>query len=172
MAGTLLSTRRRALAVLAAATACAVTARGVPAAPAAPIEWPELDWISGAELSRAELDGVPAIVVFWATYCAYCKRHNAHVDRLYRAVDPRRLHVLSVAVDSDAAGVRQYMAANGFRFPVALDAGSLRTRFTDRRVVPLTCTVGGDGRPGLCIPGEMTEADVIGLARLAGPGAR
>lgn len=172
MAGTTVSTRRRCLATLAAAAACAITAPAAAALPTALIEWPELDWISGEKAARSELSGVPVVVVFWATYCAFCKRHNAHLDKLYRAVDPRRLRVLSVAVDSDAAGVRQYMAANGYRFPVALDDGRLRTRFTDRRVIPMTCTLDRHGRPGLCIPGEMTEADVIGLAKLALPEAR
>jgi hypothetical protein len=64
------------------------------------------------------------------------------------------------------------MAANGYRFPVALDAGTLRGQFTDRRVIPMTCTADRDGRPGLCIPGEMTESDVLALGKLALPDVR
>lgn len=171
MDGTTLSTRRRCLATLAAAATCAVARPAAAAAPPAPIEWPELEWAGAGRVARSELKGVPVIVVFWATDCAFCKRHNAHIDKLYRSVDPRRLRVLGVAVDSDAAGVRNYMAANGYRFPVALDAGLLRRRFTDRRVVPMTCSVDRDGRPGLCIPGEMSEADVLALATQALPEA-
>lgn len=172
MADTSFSTRRRCLAALATAVACVVADPAAAAPAAALLEWPDLDWISGENVPRSELKGVPVVVVFWATYCAFCKRHNAHVDKLFRAMDPKRLRVLSVAVDSDAAGVRQYMAANGYRFPVALDAGKLRARLTDRRVIPMTCTVDRDGRPGLCIPGEMAEADLIGLSKLALPEAR
>jgi hypothetical protein len=48
----------------------------------------------------------------------------------------------------------------------------LRSQLTDRRVIPMTCLVDRNGRPGLCIPGEMAEADVLALAKLALPEAR
>ena len=164
--------RRRCIAAL-AATATGIAAGSMAnAAPGACIEWPDLNWIGGEPVPRADLEGRPVIVVFWATYCAFCKRHNAHIDKLYRATDPRRLHILGIAVDSDAPGVRRYMATNGYRFPVALDAGTLRGQFTDRRVIPMTCTVDRDGRPGMCIPGEMTESDVLALGKLALPDVR
>lgn len=160
--------RRRCLAAL-AGVAAGARAR---AAPAARIEWPDLDWVSGTPVPRSQLRGRPVVVVFWASYCAFCKRHNAHIDELYRASDPLRLQILAIAVDSAAPAVRRYMAANGYRFPVALAACGLRQQWSDRRVVPLTCTVQRDGRPGLCIPGEMSRADVLALGKLALPEAR
>ena len=69
------------------------------------------------------------------------------------------------AMDSDAAGVRRYMQANGYRFPVVLDEGLLRHRFTSRRVVPMTCLVDRQGRLMQSIPGEMAESDVLGLPK-------
>jgi thiol-disulfide isomerase/thioredoxin len=163
--------RRRALAALMAAAANAAAAPAV-ATPAALIEWPDLEWIGSEQVSRSDLKDVPVVVVFWATCCPFCRRHNAHVDRLYRAVDPRRLRVVSVAVDSDPPDVRRYMEVNGYRFPVATHAGYLRMQFTDRRLIPMTCTVDSDGRAAMCIPGEMAEADVLALASLALPEAR
>ena len=47
------------------------------------------------------------------------------------------------------------------------DDGRLRGRFTERRVIPMTCTVAADGRVQRCIPGEMAEDDVLELARIA-----
>ena len=133
----------------------------------APIVWPELNWADGSHTTAASFQGVPVVLVFWATWCGYCRRHNAHIDALYRSVEPSRLRVISAAIDSDAPGVRRYLTANGYRFPVALDTGGLRPRFTPRRVVPMTCTLDRDGRLQQCIPGEMAEADVMDLARLA-----
>lgn len=113
--------------------------------------------------------GVPAVLVFWATYCGFCRRHNAHVDKLFRSVDPLRLRIVGIAVDGSADSVARYMSSQGFTFPVVLDRSGLRQRFTQRRVVPMTCLVDRDDRPGLCIPGEMSEDDVMQLARLALP---
>lgn len=135
----------------------------------AQIEWPVLGTVTGQVLQPAHWQGVPSVVVFWATWCGYCRRHNAHVDRLYRSVDAGRLRVLGVALDPSADVVRRYLQQTGYGFPTVADGGRLRELFTSRQVVPMTCTLGADGRLLQAIPGEMAEDDVLSLARLALP---
>ena len=94
------------------------------------IEWPDVQLLDGRTLSRASWHGQAAVVVFWATHCPFCKRHNAHIDKLYRSSRGQPLRVLGVAVDGDAGSVRRYMASTHYEFPVALDSGDLRRRFT------------------------------------------
>ena len=137
-----------------------------PSEPRPVIEWPQIKLIDGGVLSPASWRGQAAVVVFWATYCPFCKRHNAHVDKLYRATQGQALRVLGVALDADEKAVRQYMANNQYEFPVALDGGSLRQRLTSRRVIPMTCVLDRQGRLLQAIPGEMFEEDVLGLARV------
>jgi len=141
-------------------------------APGARIEWPALHALDGGVFAPGHWAGTPMVVVFWATYCAYCQRHNAHLDKLFRTLDEGRLRILGVALDDDASAVAAYMRRHGYRFPVALGGQALRVQFTARRVTPITCTVGRDGRLLQCIPGEMAEDDVLELARLALPVAR
>jgi thiol-disulfide isomerase/thioredoxin len=136
------------------------------------VAWPAITLLDGSTLSPASWQGQAAVVVFWATYCPFCKRHNAHIDQLHRAVQGQPLRVLGVALDTDADAVRRYMASNGYSFPVALDGGSLRQRLTPRRVIPMTCVLDRQGRLVQAIPGEMFEDDVLDLARvLRRPGA-
>ena len=130
------------------------------------IDWPPLRLLDGSTLAPAQWQGAPAVVVFWATWCAHCKRHNAHIDKLHRALAGRPPRIISVAVDSDAAGVRRYMATHGYQFPVTLDAEPLRSRLTTRRMVPMTIIIDARGRLKQAIPGEMFEADVLELAGL------
>jgi thiol-disulfide isomerase/thioredoxin len=137
------------------------------AEPGAPIDWPVISVLDGDKLDPASWRGKPAIVVFWATYCPYCKRHNAHIEKLYRATQGRSLRVLGVALGTDEGAVRRYMAVNGYSFPVALDGGVLRQRLTPRRVIPMTCVLDRLGRMVQAIPGEMAEDDVLGFARLS-----
>jgi thiol-disulfide isomerase/thioredoxin len=134
-------------------------------AQAAMIEWPPIQLLDGSTLLPDSWRGKGAVVVFWETYCPYCKRHNAHIDKLYRATRDAELRVLSVALDTDEAKVRRYMVSNNFSFPVALDGGVLRQRLTTRRVIPMTCVLDAQGRLVQSIPGEMAEDDVMELAR-------
>lgn len=129
------------------------------------ITWPEITLLDGTQLSTATWHGQAAVIVFWATYCPFCKRHNAHVDKLFRSSRGQALRVLGVALDGNADSVRHYMASNHYAFPVALDGGDLRRRFTMRRVIPMTCVIDRQGRLLQAIPGEMVEDDVLGLAR-------
>ena len=132
--------------------------------------WPNLTLLDGSVLTAESWHDNAAVVVFWSTTCAYCRRHNARIDKLFRTTSSNtggaHLRILGVAVDDDdAAAVRQYMAANGYSFPVMVGDAGLRAKFTLRRVVPTTALVDRRGRVGLVIPGEMTEDDVMSLPR-------
>ena len=137
--------------------------------PGAPIEWPPIVLLDGSTLTPASWRGQAAVVVFWETFCPFCKRQNAHLDKLFRAVNGqgRRLRILSVALDADEQAVRRYMTANAYVFPVAMDGGQLRQRLTARRVIPMTCVLDAQGRLVQAIAGEMFEEDVMEFARLA-----
>ena len=163
-------TRRRCIvASLGAALPWAAAAE--PLRPGQTMEWPTVRLLDGSTLAPAAWQGMTAVVVFWASWCAYCKRHNAHIDKLHRSLAGRPVRILGVAIDNDEAAVRRYLAATGYQFPVTLDAQALRSRLTARRMVPMTCVVDAGGRFKQAIPGEMTEADVLGLA-LPAPAAR
>ena len=73
--------------------------------------------------------------------------------------------MLGVALDTDIDAVQRYREANGSAFPVALDVGGLRQRLTARRVIPMTCVLHRQSRLLQAVPGEMSEDDVLDLAR-------
>lgn len=153
---------------MAAAVGTALATRAVHAqAPSPVLDWPAIRLLDGSTLAPASWQGVAAVVVFWATHCAYCKRHNAHVDKLHRASGGQPVRILTVAEDQSEHAVRRYMQAHGYGFPVALSDGVLRARLTSRRIIPMTCVIDREGRLRQAIPGEMTEDDVMGLARAA-----
>ncbi len=137
-----------------------------PAAIGAEVQWPTIRLLDGSVVEPAAWRGQPAFVVFWATWCPFCKRHNAHVDKMSRAMQSSGLRVLGVALDTDESLVRQYMAANKYQFPVAMDAGLVRRQFSTRRAIPLTCLVDRQGRLQQAIAGEMFEEDVMETAQL------
>ncbi len=149
-----------------AAPAAAPTAAPT-AAPAQPIAWPPIVLLDGGTLAPDSWRGQAAVVVFWETTCPFCKRHNAHLDKLFRATRGQRLRILSVALDTDEQLVRRYMQTNGYVFPVAMDGGQLRQRLTSRRVIPMTCVLDRQGALVQALAGEMFEEDLMDFARLA-----
>lgn len=166
--------RRGALACgLAALGGLAATpaASALPARPGEPVRWPRMALLDQGVLDMRALQGRAAVVVFFMTTCPFCQRHNRHVQRLAASVPAERLLVLGAALERDPEPVRRYMARHGHSFPVTLDDGRLRDALSERRMVPLTCVIDRAGRLREVIPGEMSEADVLGLARWAGPAA-
>ena len=123
--------------------------------------------VEGPPLSAAELRGQALVLVYFATDCGFCRRHNRHVQQLAEATRGQPLRVLGVATDRDADVVRRYLAEQGHRFPVTLDDGGLRAGLTSRRVIPYTVVLDRQGRLREQIPGEMSEGDVMDLARWA-----
>lgn len=154
---------------LATATACAagtvVPALAAPAAAGEAVRWPEVTLLDGARWTPAA--GRAQVVVFWSVSCPFCKRHNAHVDKLYRATGDGGPQVLTVSRDRDAAAVRRYLAAGGYAFPVSLDHDAMAAAMAARRIIPLTLLIDRQGRLKQAIPGEMFEDDVMELLKLA-----
>ena len=164
---------RRAGRACAVALGLALLGAAAPTVAAGPagsaVDWSGLTWADGSRLDADRLTGRPVIVVFWATWCGFCERHNARVDRLHRSLQGQSPQVVGVAIDGSAASVGRFVRERGWAFPVAVDGGALRRQFTTRRMVPMTCLVTASGSIRQCIPGEMAEDDVMALARPAPP---
>jgi len=157
--------RSRRAFLLAAAACTAGTAYAAPAAPGELVRWPEVTLLDGTRWAPAA--GRAQVVVFWSISCPFCKRHNAHVDKLYRAGGDGGPQVLTVCRERDRAAVQRYLAANGYAFPVSLDHDALAAALAARRVIPLTLLVDRQGRLKQAIPGEMFEEDVMELLTFA-----
>ncbi|GMV45590.1 MAG: hypothetical protein AMXMBFR66_09880 [Pseudomonadota bacterium] len=170
--------RREQLATMAAALAAAlpplatlVAAPAVGAAPAQPgerVAWPEVTLLDGTRFGPAQFAGRAAVVVFWSTACPFCRSHNKHVQKLYRAAQGKPLVVLGVARETDLAQVRTYARAQGYEFPITTATRPLAEVLSTRNVIPLTVCVDRQGRLARVLPGEMLEEDLLELLALAG----
>lgn len=146
------------------------TAAPVPTSPVAigqPVPWPTLRLLDGSRLCAADLQGIAAVVVLFATTCPFCRRHNQRVEKLVQASRGEPLRVVAAAQDTSAEPVRRYLDEQGFSFPVTLDEAALRRVLTPRKVIPLTAVVDRGGHLREVIPGEMAEDDLLDLARWA-----
>jgi thiol-disulfide isomerase/thioredoxin len=166
--------RRHALSALAAGAAAPLlllpsTLRAAPAQAGQTVAWPEVTLLDGTRWGAKQAQGKAVVVVFWSTTCPFCLRHNAHVSKLQQQLQREgaasTLEILTVARERDGSVVQRYLDKNGYRFAVTLDHAPLSAALSTRRMIPLTVTVGRDGRLRQVIPGEMFEDDVLDLPR-------
>lgn len=147
-----------------------LAAAGAPTWAAATLPGERVAWPDGVTLldggAWAPLPGHAQVLVRFATWCAFCRRHNARIEALRRSLGDAPLQILGIAGDRDAELVRRHVRAEGYGFPVTLDAPAFAA-LSARRLIPLTITVDRQGRLREVIPGEMAEDDVLALATLA-----
>lgn len=155
--------------------ACAALAPLAPALAAEPlgrgalVQWPKgVTLIDGARWQPEA--GQAVVVVFWSLHCGFCERHNEHVEKLHRAAAGKPLRVIGVLAESDREAARRRMAQRGWTFPLTVDREPLAAALAVRRSVPFTVTIDRQGRLRERIPGEMFEADVLELLKLASAG--
>jgi thiol-disulfide isomerase/thioredoxin len=145
-----------------------------PASKGQPVSWPDVTLLDGTRLTAADWHDRAAVVVFWSTTCPFCRRHNAHLQKLHEAAAGLPLRVLGVASERDAAAVRQHAQRAGYTFALTLDRTPMAAALSERRSVPLTAVITRQGLLKQVLPGEMAEADVMELLQLAqgSPGGR
>ncbi|MDZ7813856.1 MAG: hypothetical protein U5L74_12445 [Ideonella sp.] len=151
-----------------------VTLEQVMASPATPahMQWPDrLDLLDEASLRGESFRTMTTVLVFFSIDCPYCRRHNRRLSTL-SLQHSGKLRVIGAALDSDRDSLRRYRETQGLRFSIAPDARSLRERVTPRSVIPFTTVIAPDGTFKERIPGEMSEEDILGLARWASKGEK
>ena len=132
--------------------------------------WPlQLPLLDSPPLSAESLSSMTTVLVFFSIDCPYCRRQNQRLSVL--ALQAPKLRVLGAALDSDLDALRQYRDIQGLQFAITPDSQALRERVTRRRVIPFTAVVGPNGAFFERIPGEMSDSDILGLARWAAKGA-
>ena len=149
------------------AMAGALVARAAPTALGQPVPWPAVRLLDGRRVDAEAVQGRAVVVVFFATDCGYCQRHNQRLDKLVRSSGALPLTVIAAALDRDPAVVAAYLSGHGYSFPATMDAAALRAVLTARRSYPMTCVIDRQGVLREVIPGEMAEEDVLGLAKWA-----
>jgi thiol-disulfide isomerase/thioredoxin len=163
--------RRSALRVAAGLGAAALLPplQAAPAERGQPVAWPRITLLDGRVLEPSHWAGRVGVVVFWATTCPFCRRHNQHVEKLQQAARAAgaAMTILGAARDTDAALIRRYAAAQGYSFAITQDVAPLAAAMAPRNLIPQTAVIGRDGRLVHLLPGEMFEEDLMELLALA-----
>lgn len=82
----------------------------------------ELSDLSGKKVSLESMRGSVVLLNFWSTFCPPCTAEMPSLNRLYNALKEKDFQVVSVAIDSLDAPVREYAGKNNIAFTVLLDS--------------------------------------------------
>jgi thiol-disulfide isomerase/thioredoxin len=126
--------------------------------------------LNGDIKTANEWAGQGLLVVFWATHCPFCHRHNAKLQQVMATLGPQAPRVLAVSLDRDAAAVERYLRGAPLPFMVTLDSAAWLSALRVKRVMPTTVPINRFGQRGLVVPGEMFEEDLAELAHWAQQG--
>lgn len=116
----------------------------------------------GNSTSRATLEGKPALLVFWNTWCPNCMRELPEVNRLAQEYGPKGLEVLAIntAINDSEQKARAYWKKHGYGFPVGYDYDFEIVQTFGVRGVPTIFLVDSKGivrYKHALVPGDMEE---------------
>lgn len=122
------------------ATEADVTLRVDHPAPA----WSLADPGGGMVEFPADARGHPAVVLFWATWCPFCKALMPHLQEIRERYADSGVQVFAVNIREDGDPVA-FVSESGYDFVVALDGDAVAERYGVRGT-PGLFVVGRDGR--------------------------
>lgn len=90
----------------------------------------QLAKLGGGSISLADLRGKPAVIVFWAAWCASCKEEAPRINALAAEYEGRGVRVLGINIKDSFARAESGVKEFGIKFAVARDAdGSVARAF-------------------------------------------
>lgn len=124
--------------------------------------------LDGETLRARDFDGKVTVIAFWATWCAPCLEELPHLDALYQKHKDAGLVVIAASNDGPEtrARVKSMVAQKKWRFPVTIDDGSLRARYSARSENPYLVVLDPTGKvayehAGYSKGDERKVADVV-----------
>lgn len=84
---------------------------------------PRLEFVesfAGGPASFDALSGRVNLVVFWATWCGWCRKEMPEVQKLHEALSKRGVRVTAVSIDKRPSTVDDFLRRGGFTVPTAV----------------------------------------------------
>lgn len=107
--------------------------------------WQGVDF-SGQAIEFPELlDGKPTVVVFWATWCSYCKAFMPYLERIQNDYGSEKINVLTINAKEDGGGdPAQYIASLSMETIAVADGDAIAAAY-DVEFIPGLMVVAPDG---------------------------
>lgn len=95
-----------------------------------------LKTLDGNSVTLSDHKDKAVLLVFWATWCPYCKKLLPGIERLHQTYQDKGLKVIAISVMDDG-DPRAYIKKYGYSFTVAVEGDAIMNNF----MVPATPTI-------------------------------
>lgn len=102
------------------------------------------DLVDGSTFTLSEQSGKVVLLNFWATWCGPCVGEMPAFEKLWKEYGDE-VAILAVNCLEDEETVRQFVAENGYTFPIAFDVEGVVNRKYPTDGIPYTVVIGKDG---------------------------
>jgi peroxiredoxin len=110
-------------------------------------DWSLID-TKGESFKIADANTAPTMLIFWATWCAPCKKELGENKDLFQSFADKGVRVLLIAEDNQKtqAKVKPYVESKGYKFRVLMDPdGEVLKRYGGTSI-PYTVLLDKDGK--------------------------
>ncbi|MGG1598294.1 TlpA disulfide reductase family protein [Paenibacillus naphthalenovorans] len=144
------------------------SAFAAPNAAAPEVKLPDLDgrWVD----IRKDADGKAVFLVFWTSWCEYCKKEASVLGELYGEFKERiAFYAVNVTHQDDLKEVRSFVQAHRLPFPVLLDEKGEVTERYRVEYLPTFYLIGRDGIVEDLLIGEIPRERLLGKLQELAP---
>ena len=120
-------------------------ARMTPDRMAALIADHKLSTLDGRTITLRELRGKVVVVVFWASWCAPCRREMPEFDHLNADLAARGAQVVGISVDARRANALRFVKQHKLRMTIAHDGPEGLVERLDLGLLPYTMVLDRQG---------------------------
>ncbi|MEK7702902.1 MAG: TlpA disulfide reductase family protein [Nitrospirota bacterium] len=98
----------------------------------------QVELADGKIITKKSLEGKPALLMLWASWCGVCQRELPNLKKLHDQVRGKNIQILAIGTQDIQANINRYVKDHSdiFTFPVAYDRGNIASTAYNVRGVP------------------------------------
>ncbi len=119
-----------------------------------------LPLLDDGRVDNGSLQGKPAFINFWATWCPPCRREMSAMQSIHEELGGK-ISVVAINEGEDPATIKRFMTTGGFTFRVALDTTQDLMASWGFRFLPTSVFVDSRGKVCSIREGEMKHEEML-----------
>lgn len=121
--------------------------------------------LDGRPVSLEQWRGQVVLINFWATWCPYCRHEMPDMERFWGDYRAQGFEILAISQDDAPQAVREFMAAEGYHFPVAMAEAGHSAALGGVSRLPTSFLIDRHGRVRHKISGQVHYARLESLVK-------